>query len=59
MELNFVIPKFHFAAHGTGDEAGDTEHAPYSFNYKPGVGREDGEGIERCWVDADGAARST
>ena len=58
-ELNVLIPKFHFTAHRTGDEASDVNHAPYSFNWKPGVGREDGEGVERCWADADGAASST
>ena len=57
--FRFAIPKFHYAAHGTGNEGGDAEHAPYSFNFMPGGGREEGEGIERCWSRTDGASGST
>ena len=31
----------------------------YGFNYRPGVGRTDGEGIERRWADANDVATST
>lgn len=41
--LRGKIPKFHFDAHGKKD------HAQYSFNYTRGVGRIEGEGIERNW----------
>jgi Kyakuja-Dileera-Zisupton transposase len=37
------VPKFHLPAHKPQC------HAAYSFNYALGVGRTDGEGIERNW----------
>lgn len=37
------IPKFHYDAHGKKD------HTQYSFNFTRGVGRIEGEGIERNW----------
>ncbi|KAF7974572.1 hypothetical protein HWV62_11944 [Athelia sp. TMB] len=37
------IPKFHYDAHIKKD------HAQYSFNFTRGVGRVNGEGIERLW----------
>jgi hypothetical protein len=51
--FNVKIPKFHFDAHGKKD------HAQYSFSYTPGVGRTDGEGIERCWALIKGGAAQT
>ena len=47
------IPKFHFDAHGKKD------HAQYSFSYTSGVGRTDGEGIERLWGRLKPAAAQT
>ena len=41
--LEVFVPKFHLPAHKPQC------HALYSFNYAPGVGRTDGEGIERNW----------
>lgn len=41
--LHGKIPKFHYDAHCKKD------HAQYSFNYTRGVGRINGEGIERLW----------
>ncbi|KAF7969254.1 hypothetical protein HWV62_27842 [Athelia sp. TMB] len=41
--LKGKIPKFHFDAHIKKD------HAQYSFNFTRGVGRINGEGIERLW----------
>lgn len=52
--LYFGIPKFHLEA-GHGEDC----HGPYSLNFKKGVGRTDGEGIERNWSHANGAAHST
>lgn len=49
---NFLVPKFHLPAH-TPDC-----HGPYSFNWALGVGRTDGEGIERNWAWLNGLARS-
>ena len=33
--------------------------APHSLNFKPGVGRPDGEGIERSWAEMNQVANST
>lgn len=41
--VQFFVPKFHLPAHG------DKCQGPYSLNLRPGVGRTDGEGIERGW----------
>lgn len=41
--LQGKIPKFHYDAHQKKD------HAQYSFNFTRGVGRINGEGIERLW----------
>lgn len=41
--VQFFVPKFHLPAHG------DKCQGPYSLNLWPGVGRTDGEGIERGW----------
>ncbi|KAI0054741.1 hypothetical protein BV25DRAFT_1785935, partial [Artomyces pyxidatus] len=52
-EFSFAVPKFHLPAHGTPC------HGPYSFNFLEGVGRTDGEGVERNWANMNGAASST
>ncbi|KAI0060628.1 hypothetical protein BV25DRAFT_1806815 [Artomyces pyxidatus] len=52
-EFTFAVPKFHLPAHGTLCQG------PYSFNFLNGVGRTDGEGVERNWANMNGAASST
>lgn len=54
IRLYYGIPKFHLEA-GHGEDC----QGPYSLNLKKGVGRTDGEGIERNWSHANGAAHST
>jgi hypothetical protein len=51
--FQFKVPKFHLPAH-----KGNC-HSRYSFNYTHGVGRTDGEGVERNWSWLNGAAAST
>ena len=51
--FKFLIPKFHLPAH---KEACQTT---YSFNFNEGVGRTDGEGIERGWDNINPIATST
>ncbi|KAJ7018076.1 hypothetical protein C8F04DRAFT_977957, partial [Mycena alexandri] len=48
----FKVPKFHLPPHVKEC------HGPYSFNYTKGVGRTDGEGVERNWSWLNWAARS-
>ena len=48
-----VIPKFHIVVHE------ELCQQLYSLHYTPGVGRTDGEGIERNWSVLNGAACST
>ncbi|KAF8131729.1 hypothetical protein K438DRAFT_1911926 [Mycena galopus ATCC 62051] len=52
LEIIFKVPKFHLPPHVKSC------HGPYSFNYTKGVGRTDGEGIERNWSWLNWAARS-
>lgn len=52
-EIRFLIPKFHLVGH---KEA--CQHK-YSFNYVKGVGRTDGEGIERFWSPHNHLSGST
>ncbi|GJE99776.1 CxC2 domain-containing protein [Phanerochaete sordida] len=52
-DLRFVIPKYHFWGH-TGED-----HNKYSLNLVPGVGRTDGEEVERNWWRHDATAAST
>lgn len=52
-DLRFVIPKYHFWGH-TGEG-----HNKYSLNLVPGVGRTDGEEVERNWWRHDATAAST
>jgi len=51
--IDGAVPKFHEPAHGKRC------HTTFSLNYLEGVGRTDGEGIERDWSSVNGAARST
>ncbi|TDL13469.1 hypothetical protein BD410DRAFT_846920 [Rickenella mellea] len=48
-----AIPKFHLPAHGPRC------HSKYSLNYRRGVGRTDGEGVEREWAHINAVATST
>jgi hypothetical protein len=52
-DLRVAIPKFHLLAHG------DPCQVRYSLNFMHGVGRVDGEGVERCWSVLNGISRST
>ncbi|KAG1901792.1 uncharacterized protein F5891DRAFT_1221419 [Suillus fuscotomentosus] len=49
----FGIPKFHCPAHE------EKCAIPHSLNLMPGVGRTDGEGIERNWAEMNHVANST
>ncbi|KAK6977452.1 CxC2 domain-containing protein [Favolaschia claudopus] len=51
IEILFKVPKFHLPPHVKSC------HGPYSFNYTKGVGRTDGEGVERNWSWLNSAAR--
>ncbi|TDL13645.1 hypothetical protein BD410DRAFT_735067, partial [Rickenella mellea] len=48
-----AIPKFHLPAHGPKC------HSKFSLNYRRGVGRSDGEGVERGWAHINAVATST
>src|SRR6516164_3078587 len=50
--VRLFVPKFHLPAHTPKC------HAPYSFNFAPGVGRTDSEGVERNWSVLNGIAPS-
>jgi hypothetical protein len=52
VSIDTGIPKFHAPAHQTSCQT------VYSLNLKPGVGRTDGEGIERNWSILDPIAPS-
>ncbi|KAH9829181.1 uncharacterized protein C8Q71DRAFT_799831 [Rhodofomes roseus] len=51
--ITFLIPKFHLPAHQ------DSCQTRYSFNYVKGVGRTDGEAVERGWAAINGFSGST
>ena len=51
--INFFVPKFHLPAH---IEACQTA---FSFNWASGVGRTDGESLERGWANLNRVASST
>ncbi|KAJ7113743.1 hypothetical protein C8R43DRAFT_1138589 [Mycena crocata] len=51
VKVLFKVPKFHLPPHVKKC------HGPYSFNYTKGVGRTDGEGVERNWSWPHWAAR--
>jgi hypothetical protein len=50
--VQLFVPKFHLPAHTPKC------HNPYSLNFAQGVGRTDGEGIERNWSVLNGIAPS-
>ncbi|KAK7025934.1 hypothetical protein VNI00_015849 [Paramarasmius palmivorus] len=52
-DFQFVIPKLHIYGHTTDCQL------KYSLNYAPGVGRTDGEGVERNWAGQGPIATST
>jgi hypothetical protein len=47
------VPKFHLGSHV------EACHAPFSLGYTLGVGRTDGEGVERNWDGLNGLGPST
>lgn len=51
--VQFVLPVWHAAAHVK------TCEKAYSLKYKDGVGKVDGEGIERTWAALNPFANST
>jgi Kyakuja-Dileera-Zisupton transposase len=53
VEVSFGVPKFHIPAHKLPCQA------PHSLNLMLGVGRTDGEGIERNWAEINAVANST
>lgn len=52
INVQFKVPKFHLPPHTKKC------HGPFSFNYTRGVGRTDGEGVERNWSWLNMIARS-
>ena len=52
LNLEFAVLKLHINGHK------NSCWTPFGFNYRPGVGQTDGEGIERRWADVN-AATST
>ena len=52
-QVDYVIPKFHLPAHGASCQS------RYSLNYRPHMGRTDGENIERGWAWMNPASLST
>ena len=50
--VKVFVPKFHLPGHIVKCQA------PFSFNFAPGVGRTDGEGVEWNWSVLNGIARS-
>ncbi|KIJ50997.1 hypothetical protein M422DRAFT_44213 [Sphaerobolus stellatus SS14] len=53
MSIRYLVPKFHLASHVPACQTS------FSFNYTPGTGRTDGEGIEREWALLNPVAYST
>ncbi|TFY56545.1 hypothetical protein EVJ58_g7570, partial [Rhodofomes roseus] len=51
--FRFLIPKFHLPAHQSSCQT------DYSFNFTAGVGRTDGEAVERGWAAVNPFASST
>ena len=51
--LRYAIPKYHFNAHKAKD------HTQYSLNYMLGLGRTDGEEVERGWARHNQTSAST
>ncbi len=52
-DVEFVIPKFHIGAHGSSCQS------KFSLNFRPHMGRTDGENIERGWAWLNPASLST
>ncbi len=52
-EVEFVIPKFHIGAHGSSCQT------KFSLNFRPHMGRTDGENIERGWAWLNPVSLST
>lgn len=52
-DVTFFVPKFHLPAHI------EKCQTTYSFNFRPGVGRTDGEAPERGWANINPIASST
>ena len=52
-QVTFFVPKFHLPAHVRECQT------TFSFNFKPGVGRTDGEAPERGWAIINLVASST
>ena len=52
-DVEFVIPKFHIGAHGSSCQS------KFSLNFRPFMGRTDGENIERGWAWLNPASLST
>jgi hypothetical protein len=50
--IRFHVPKFHLPAHIKAC------HSPFSLSFTKGVGRTDGEGVERLWAFLNKIARS-
>jgi hypothetical protein len=53
MTIRGYVPKFHLPAHGASCQS------PWSLNYASGVGRTDGEGVERDWAETNWLATQT
>ena len=51
-KVRYAIPKYHLNGHREED------HNQYSLNFKKGVGRTDGEQVERGWSRFNGTAAS-
>lgn len=51
--INFFVPKFHLPAHI------EKCQTTFSFNFKRGIGRMDGEAPERGWANINPVASST
>ncbi|KAH7906366.1 hypothetical protein BJ138DRAFT_1016340 [Hygrophoropsis aurantiaca] len=52
-KIEFLVPKFHLPAHV------EKCQAAFSFNFTNGVGRTDGEAIERGWANINPVSSST
>ncbi len=53
VNINVAIPKGHIKAHGKSCQSA------FSLNYLPGLGRTDGEGVERDWAHMNALTAST
>lgn len=53
LHIKFLIPKFHLPGHI------EACRPQYAFNYTIGVGRTDGEAVERGWAEINPLAMST